>query len=328
MINTLKASVVIRTYTEARWDSLIAAIEALQNQITPPSEIVVVVDHNPLLLERARAAFPDAVVVENNRARGSPGAWNSGIAAAKYEVIAFTDDDAVASPDWLERLIAHYNNPDVLGVGGAIQPVWEKGRPPWFPDEFDWVVGCTYRGLPQITAPVRNLIGCNMSFRKQVFDTIGGFREGMGRTGGDDQVLAGVTLSRTRGAVYFHGCDETELCIRLRQRWSKNLLIYEPQAKVYHHVPDSRASWEYFRSRCYLEGASKALLSHLRGSNDGLASERTQAFRVLPQGIVRGVRESISQHDPAGLARAVAIAVGLATTTAGYLIGAIYALRA
>ena len=126
MIHSPDVSVVLRTYTEERWDSLITGIEALQNQTKPPAEIVLVVDHNPLLLERVRATFPNVVVVENYHARGSPGAWNSGIAATKNEIVAFTDDDAVAAPNWLERLVLHYESPAVFGVGGTIEPIWEK----------------------------------------------------------------------------------------------------------------------------------------------------------------------------------------------------------
>ena len=99
-----------------------------------------------------------------------------------------------------------------------------------------------------------------MSFRRQVFDAVGGFLEGMGRVGGDDQVLAGLTSMRTSKPAYIHGCDETELCIRFRQHWSSGLLIYEPLARVYHQVPQNRSTWDYFIARCYLEGVSKALL--------------------------------------------------------------------
>ena len=78
--------------------------------------------------------------------RGISGARNSGIAAARGAIIAFLDDDAIAAPDWLEQLLAGYSSPNVLGVGGAIEPQWQGGRPRWFPPEFDWVVGCTYLG--------------------------------------------------------------------------------------------------------------------------------------------------------------------------------------
>lgn len=62
--------------------------------------------------------------------------------------------------------MAAYDAPRVMGVGGSIVPRWESARPGWMPRKLDWVVGGTYRGMPATTAPVRNLIGCNMSFRR------------------------------------------------------------------------------------------------------------------------------------------------------------------
>jgi glycosyltransferase involved in cell wall biosynthesis len=299
-------SVIICAYTEARWDDLVTAVESVQGQSVPPGEIIIVIDHNPGLLERVRAHIPGVVVVENRESRGLSGARNSGIAVAQGEVIAFLDEDAVAAPDWLEQLSAGYKDPLVLGVGGAIEPMWLDGRPNWFPEEFNWVVGCTYRGMPWTTAPVRNLIGCNMSFRRRVFEAISGFRSGIGRVG-----------------IRPVGCEETEFCIRAGQRWPQGVLLYEPRARVHHRVPTSRARWSYFRSRCYAEGLSKALVSRFVGARDGLASERTYTWRTLPHGVIRGLIDTLLRRDPAGLARAAAIIAGLAVTTAGYLAGTV-----
>src|SRR5581483_7826900 len=97
------------------------------------------------------------------------------------DAIAFLDDDAAADPSWLAELLRGYQERDVLGVGGRIDPAWSTKRPRWFPEEFAWVVGCTYRGIPSHPSPVRNLIGANMSLRRSVFDAVGGFRTELGR---------------------------------------------------------------------------------------------------------------------------------------------------
>jgi hypothetical protein len=168
------------------------------------------------------------------------------------------------------------------------------------------VVGCTYRGMPRAAAPVRNLIGCNMSFRRYIFDTIGGFRDGMGRVGRQP-----------------FGCEETELCIRLRQRWPYAQLRYQPRARVRHHVAAERTGWRYFRARCYAEGRSKAQVARLVGAGDASAAERSYVLRTLPRGIVYGLVDTIARPDSGGLARAGAIVAGLAITTAGYLRGSL-----
>jgi glycosyltransferase involved in cell wall biosynthesis len=297
-------SVVICAYTEDRWDDLREAVESVRRQTTPPRELIVVIDHNPRLLARARASLPSVVVLANTQPRGLSGARNSGLAVARGEVIAFLDDDAVATPEWLARLGEGYLDEDVMGVGGAIEPLWLAGRPRWFPEEFSWVVGCTYRGLPPTRAPVRNLLGANMSFRREVFDVVGPFRNGVGRLG-------------TRPL----GCEETELCIRARQHWPRRRFLYEPRARVQHRVPASRAGWGYFRSRCLAEGISKAQVARLVGPGEGLASERTHAFRTLPKGVARGLADAALRGDPSGLGRAAAIVAGLAATTAGYILG-------
>jgi glucosyl-dolichyl phosphate glucuronosyltransferase len=304
-------SVVICAYSDDRWDDLHASIESVRAQSVPAHEIVVSVDHNPRLFSRVQANNPDIVVAENRETRGLSGARNSGIAASSGAIVAFLDDDAAAAPDWLGWLVQGYADEQVLGVGGAIEPVWLGGRPWWFPEEFRWVVGCTYLGMPDRPASVRNLIGCNMSFRREVFDEVGGFQSGIGRLG-------------TRPL----GCEETELCIRVRQRWPEKTLFYDPRAVVHHQVPASRGQWRYFRSRCYAEGLSKALVSQFVGAGDGLASERTYTMRTLPRGVASGVRDSVLQRNAVGVARAAAITSGLAITTTGYLMGSIMQRRA
>ena len=80
-----------------------------------------------------------------------------------------------------------YQDANIMGAGGLIQPMWAQQKPAWFPEEFNWVVGCSYRGLPENTAPVRNLIGCNMSYLRIVIEQLGGFRNGIGHVGGRPQ---------------------------------------------------------------------------------------------------------------------------------------------
>jgi glycosyltransferase involved in cell wall biosynthesis len=271
----------------------------------------VVIDHNDALRQRAEASLPGVIVCENREGRGLSGARNSGIAVAQGSIVAFLDDDAAAKPDWLERLATHYQDNGVLGVGGAILPQWLGGRPAWFPEEFDWVVGCTYRGMPETTAPVRNLIGCNMPFRGETLEAAGGFRADLGRIG--------------RRPL---GCEETELCIRIGQRFPNGLLLYEPAAEVRHKVPATRGQWAYFRARCYAEGLSKAGVTRtVAGGGKQLTAERAYVTRTLPRGVLRGIGQAMFQGNGAGVSRSGAIVGGLATTVAGYVAGTIDAFR-
>jgi glucosyl-dolichyl phosphate glucuronosyltransferase len=296
----LRFSVVICAWTEDRWDQLAAAIASVGRQSRPAWQTIVAVDHCPPLARRLADAFPEATVVASSGRPGLSGARNTGLALATGEVVAFLDDDAVAAPDWLERLAAGYTSPEVAGVGGAVLPAWEASRPGWFPPEFDWVVGCSYTGLPRGREPVRNLIGANMSFRREVFELVGGFSEGLGRLG-------------TRPL----GCEETELAIRIGQRRPGARLLYDPSAVVHHLVPRQRARWRYFRARCYAEGRSKAVVSRLVGAGDALASERDYIRRVLPRAVAAG----LAPGRPAGFRSAATVLLGLGFTAGGYLHG-------
>ena len=116
--------------------------------------------------------------------------------------------------------------------------------PGWLPTEFDWVVGCSYTGLPETVAPVRNLIGAAMSFRRYLFDEIGTFDTEMGRLG-----------------VLPLGCEETEFAIRVRLNVAGAEILHVPSAIVRHHIEPERVRVRYFLHRCYAEGLSKAAVA-------------------------------------------------------------------
>lgn len=301
--STLKVTVIVCAYTEERWNDLKECLRSLQNQTWKPEQVILVIDHNPTLFERAKQEFAEVQVVENINEQGLSGARNTALPLAQNDILSFIDEDAVAAPDWLETLVKTYQDSSVMGVGGLIRPSWVEQKPSWFPEEFNWVVGCSYLGLPQKTAPIRNMIGCNMSFRRESLETAGLFRVDMGRIG---------TIPL--------GCEETEFCIRLKHYWPERTFIYEPLASVDHRVPPVRGRFAYFRARCYAEGLSKALVSQFVGAGDGLSSERQYTFKTLPEGVLRGLRD-LFNGDIAGLGRAVAIVTGLFITTVGYLVG-------
>ena len=318
MSGTPTATVVICAYTEDRWDDLVAAVASVRAQDTEPVEVLVVVDHSPALLERARTRFTEPVrVLPNVRRQGLSGARNTGVAAASGDVVVFLDDDAAARPGWLAALLAPYADPEVVAVGGAAHPRFpargaggSPTRPGLLPSggvgpdasgELDWIVGCTYTGQPTRSAEVRNLMGCNMSVRRTVLADVGGFAEDLGRIG--------------RNPL---GCEETELCIRVRQAYRRAgraaRILFEPAAAVDHRVGPDRVRWSYLRRRCWAEGLSKAAVARLRGSDDALSTERAYVARVLPRAVVREFRAV----RPAS---AVAVVAALGFTTAGYLRG-------
>ncbi|MET7456976.1 glycosyltransferase family 2 protein [Streptomyces sp. NPDC005574] len=307
-------SVVICAYTEDRWEDTLAAVSSVRAQSRPAVETLLVVDHNPALLDRLTRQYREADgvrVLANAGVRGLSAGRNTGIAASRGAVVAFLDDDAVAERDWLRHLAEGFADPRVMVVGGRVLPVWASGRrPAWFPEEFDWVVGCTYRGLPRGRARVRNVLGGNASFRRTAFDAAGGFATGIGRDG-DKRPL---------------GCEETELCIRLSRARPDAILLVDDRAVIHHRVPAAREHFAYFRARSYAEGLSKALVARSVGAGRGLETERRYTTRVLPAGVARGLRDALLAR-PGGAGRAGAIVAGLLTAAGGYVVGSVRARR-
>jgi glucosyl-dolichyl phosphate glucuronosyltransferase len=293
-------SVVICAYTEDRWLQLKKSVASVEAQTVPPIEIIVCIDHNEELLRRSKEYFDVKrqvgaipLIVLANKYNGRLGsARNTAAEFARGEVLAFLDDDAAAATDWLERLIAPYDDEQVGAVGGAPLPVFEVRRPRWFPHEFDWVFGCAYKGLPLARAPLAHLIGANMSARRSVLQEIDGFHS-------DNH-------------------DDMDMCHRIA--FTQRAVLYEPLAIVHHFVPANRVTWRYFWRRCYFvnQGKVGAFANMQNAAN--LSAELAFVARTLTTGILAEIRHVI-RGDPYGLARVGAIIVGIVFAGLGHLSG-------
>ena len=298
-------TVVICAHSEVRWGDLVAAVTSVKQQTHRPAEIVLVVDHNPTLQRRSTNELSGVTVVPNDNEKGLPGARNAGVAAANSEIVAFLDDDAVAANNWLAALVAPYADPHVLGVGGQVVPDWGTGRPNWFPPEFDWVVGCSYRGMPAERTQVHHFIGGNMSLRRRLLVESGGFDAGLSGSG--------------TGSL---ACEEREICGRLERRHLDGVYLYEPKALVRRNVPGSHTTWSYYRSRCYAEGLSKAVVRGLAGPEWIMSSEKPYLWSIIPRAIGRNLGKAL-QGQPSGIAGVMALTGGVLINGIGYSVGRI-----
>ena len=233
------------------------------------------------------------LIVLANKFGGRLGsARNTAAESASGEVLAFLDDDAAAAADWLERLIAPYDDERVGAVGGAPLPVFEATRPRWFPHEFDWVFGCAYRGLPLTRAPLAHLIGANMSVRTSALREVGGFHS-------DDH-------------------DDMDMCHRIAH--ARHRVLYEPRAVVHHCVPASRTTWHYFWRRCYFVNQGKVeAFANMRQASS-LGAELAFVSRTLTTGVLAEIRQ-VARGDLYGLARVGAIVAGIALAGLGHMSG-------
>lgn len=297
-------SVVICTYASDRWQFLVEAVRSVKDQTLAAREIVVAVDHNDELARRVRDEIEGVTVTENEGPRGLSGARNAAVAKSREEIVAFLDDDAVADAEWLDRLRRPFDEPRVLAVGGFTESRWSTGRPFWWPEEFDWVVGGSYRGMPRKRRVVRNVHGGNAAYRRSIFDLVGGFRSDIGRA---------------RALPY--GGEETELCIRASQMLSEARFVFEPAARIAHHVPAERGQLRYFFARCLGEGISKARIASGAGMRDALATESPYVRHVLWKAVFRSSLRAVPRGDLQSLSRAAAISAGVSVTMLGFLVG-------
>ncbi|MFC3741776.1 glycosyltransferase family 2 protein [Paractinoplanes deccanensis] len=298
-------TVVICAYTMGRWSDLRAAAASVARQLSDDDELVIVIDHCPPLLRLALDELRGCRVIANDGRPGLSDARNTGVAASRGDVVAFLDDDATARPGWLESIRAAFAHGDVAVTGTRVEPRWQgDAAPRWFPEEFGWVVGCSYRGLPTQRRAVRNPIGASMAIRRSSFETVGGFSRLVGRVG---------TLPV--------GCEETEFCIRLAKASPVARIVFEPGAAVDHFVPRQRQTVKYFLSRCYHEGRSKAAVARLGGSRSALSAERHYVRSVLPRAVLRALNPVLLRREPVAALRGAAVVAGLAATVAGYVAG-------
>jgi GT2 family glycosyltransferase len=294
------ASIVITCFTEKRWSQLAAAIDSALGQTLAAQEVIVVVDGNDDLMSRIKHRWPQVRVMANHFDRGASGARNTGASQARSPIVAFVDDDAQADPKWLELLVQCFEDRSVVGVGGGVTAAWADRKPSWFPDEFAWVVGASYRGLHDDVVEVRNVWAENMAVRREQFLAVEGFRLGFGKVG-------------TRSSP-----EDTDLCIRMTLdggRW-----LHVPAAQVTHHVPGDRSTFGFFLRRCFVEGAGKATLAQLT-SFDLLSTERDYLRQVISRAIYRNLREAVASRRLPPAAQACAMVAGLTSAAAGYARG-------
>jgi len=311
------ASVVIPAFTFDRWDNIAKAVGAVQEQTRLPVELILSIDRNPELLaacqERwgsAKLAVPVKVMANHNewvprvatetnsdgvaRGYGGGSARNAGAASAAGDVIVTFDDDAWPEPDCLEHLLAPYDDPSVMAVGGKTIPDFETRRPSWYPRTFDWIFGCAYEGLPTVLAPTPRLIGANMSVRTSAFRELGGFR-----------------------AVDF---DDLDMCTRLAYQFRESAILYEPRAVAHHFVPAKRVTWHYFWTRNFLVNRDKVPAFAEMGAAASLAAEFSFVVRAIRSHAVAAIR-GVFTGKPAEVLQLGAALIGIALAGVGNVVG-------
>lgn len=233
----IAVSVIVCTFNRERF--LPGVLESLVRQTADPSRYeIVIVDNNSTdgtealcrSFVQAHPALNTAYVME--RQPGLSHARNGGSAAAKGPLITYIDDDAVATPELVEKVLAFFHtHVDAAAVGGRVLAVFEGDRPRWF-NRFSASMFFSHcdRGSTPFRFTRRNgyPIGCNMSFRADVLRRATGFDIALGRRGTESL-----------------GGEEKELFSRLSE-WNLPF-YYDPEQVVFHRIDQRRTERPYIR---------------------------------------------------------------------------------
>ncbi|MGH8046902.1 MAG: glycosyltransferase, partial [Chthoniobacterales bacterium] len=220
-----RVSVIVCSYNGAK--TLGRCLESLKELDYPNYEIILVDDGSKDNTQEIAAKHPSIVNIKQEN-KGLSVARNVGGYAATGEIIAYTDSDCMADPDWLYYLVHTLTSGDYAGVGG----------PNISPPAEDWIQACVSAApggpshvlLTDVVA--EHIPGCNMAFHKWAFEKIGGFDPEYRKAG-----------------------DDVDFCWRLQQEGQ--VISFSPAAIVWHY---RRFTLQAFRKQQEGYGEAESLL--------------------------------------------------------------------
>ncbi|MEM9804823.1 MAG: glycosyltransferase [Cyanobacteria bacterium P01_D01_bin.56] len=271
----LSISAIICTHNRDQY--LGAAIDSLLAQTLSDIEIVVVdnastdataeVVQQRLSDSRVRYVYEPVL--------GLSSARNTGAKTATGDILAYLDDDAEASSQWLAALLKVYqSNPKVAIAGGKVTLLWPTSvahPPTWLSQDLSSGLGAYDLGdqVRHIKKPSLTPRGLNYSLRKTFLDSVGGFDVNLGRVG--KNLLSNEELHMTQ--------------VALKRGWE---VLYVPDALVAHNVAPARLKPGWFLSRSWWQGVSECYREQVSGCA-GVAQLRWGGER-LARGVYKTVK--------------------------------------
>jgi GT2 family glycosyltransferase len=196
-------SVIVCSYNGG--STLASCLDSLGKLNYPGYEVILVDDGSTDDTSYIAAQFPWVRYIHQSN-QGLSQARNTGGAAAKGEVFAYTDSDCMVDPDWLYYLVGTLVSGDYAGVGG----------PNVTPPAKNWIQACVAAApggpshvlLTDVVA--EHIPGCNMAFYRWAFEGVGGF-----------------------DTEYRKAGDDVDFCWRIQQAgW---VIAFSPTALVWHY---------------------------------------------------------------------------------------------
>jgi glycosyltransferase involved in cell wall biosynthesis len=293
----VKYSIIIATYNRA--SELVDTLKGLAKlETTAPWEVIVAdnnsTDSTRQVVEDAAPAFPAPLTYVFEGTQGKAAALNTAIRQAQGEILVFTDDDALAEPDWLERAGAALEATDAAYVGGRVLPRWETSRPDWIPNRSGrlWAVVALLDFGSERREFGRGIgwpLGVNMAVRARVFHELG--------------IWWDNRYDRIGNSL--RGQGQREWCLRVRAAGLRG--IYTPDMVVHHLVPADRLRKAYFRRWFYWYGVARAVLYGHHGLDMETPDEQTHDFAKVPHvaGVPRYMFRSAAHHAAQAIAKQI-----------------------
>lgn len=240
MAELLRISVAIATYNREKYIG--KALLGLLNQDLPYAAFeVLVIDNNCSdatmnVVKDFQEAHPQLQIrTMLEEKQGLSHGRNRGVQEAKASYITFLDDDAVAPPDFLSKAVNYLDSrPELLAIGGKIEPEFVDGKPNWYTRYYWGVTGQFDAGDAEGAMLDWGKFPCgsNMTFRRDFFNDYGLFNPNLGR----------------KGAILLAG-EEKELFSRVKGL-ARQRIWYYPDLTVGHLVDNQKLNPTYLKKFC------------------------------------------------------------------------------
>lgn len=204
---------------------------------------------------------------------------HAGLREAKSDILVYADDDIIAFPTWLEGVYESFQNEDVILVGGKNLPKFEGEVPFWIKEKWYELIPEGHC-MPQLSLidfgeNVKDInsgyvYGCNFSIRKWVVEKAGGF------------LPDGMPWEK----IEYRGTGETYISSFIKRNFLR--AVYNPKASIWHRVPKSRLTVDYFKKWHFCIGVSKSYLE-LRNQQIEILDNSKLPFKKRFRHIVRRI---------------------------------------
>lgn len=265
LFDTIRISAIICTHNREK--TLKNAIQSLIHQTLDASLYEIIVVDNASTDRTAEIAgefsFVENFTYVYEPRLGLSYARNTGVDRASGRIVAFIDDDAIASTDWMEKILKAFSDIPCAGaVGGKVEPVWEVPPPPWLCDFMQFALSLLdWSEEPLELGTDQFLIGTNMAIPRDLLIRYGAFTPLLGRKGNN-----------------LISSEEIELIEKIRD--SGRTIYYDPGILVQHFVPSARLKQSWFKKRWFAEGVSDATMYCLK-NNPSKACMLKMAMKTL-----------------------------------------------